>query len=268
MPVASTTASSATRQWLRQHEQSVSFLQLAASHASGDYGHVNSIITRLPIAGLPFRFLVLMGVALAAGLAFLLLAPLVEGSAQVVLKGSGVALLALAALQLPVRGAGWLALVMALSATGDMLLERPGLFLAGGACFAAGHLVAIAFYAYHRRQTRPADRLIAAALILYGLLMPPLLTPDRLPVGLTMVYAVLLCGMAASLWLSRFPRLAALGGLLFVVSDTVLVLRMGGGELLGPMLDSMLVWISYFGGQWLITLGVARGLLGRAAHAD
>lgn len=229
---------------------------------------MTSVIARLPIAGLPLRFLVLMGAALAAGLGFLLLAPLVGGSAHVVLKGSGVTLLALAALQLPVRGAGWLALVMALGAAGDMLLELPGLFLAGGASFAAGHLVAIIFYARHRRQTAAADRLIAALLILYGLIMPPLLTPDRLPVGFAMVYAVLLCGMAASLWLSRFPRLAALGGLLFVLSDTVLVLRMGGGQLLGPMMDSMLVWISYFGGQWLITLGVARGLLGRAAHAD
>ena len=229
---------------------------------------MTSVISRLPIAGLPVRFLLLMAAALAAGLAFLLLAPLMDGPAKLVLKGSGVACLALAALQLPVRGAGWLALVMALGAAGDVLLDLPGLFLAGGASFAAGHLVATIFYARHRRQTAAADRLIAAALILYGLAMPPLLTPDGLPVGFAMIYAVLLCCMAASLWLSRFPRLAALGGLLFVLSDTVLVLRMGGGVLLAPMMDSMLVWISYFGGQWLITLGVARGLLGRAAHQE
>lgn len=227
-----------------------------------------SVIARLPLAGLPLRFLVLVGAALAAGLFYLLLSPLIDGAADVALKGSGVALLALAALQLPVRGAGKLALVMALGAAGDVLLELPGLFLAGGASFAAGHLVAILFYAQHRRQTVAADRIIAALLILYGLAMPPLLTPAGLPVGFTMIYAVLLCGMAASLWLSRFPRLAALGGLLFVLSDTILVLRMGGGQLLGPALDGALVWISYFGGQWLIALGVARGLLGRAAHPD
>lgn len=229
---------------------------------------MTSVIARLPIARLPVRFLVLMGAALVAGLAYLLVSPLVAGTAHVLLKGSGVTLLALAALQVPVRGAVPLALIMALGAAGDMLLDMPGLFLAGGASFAAGHLVAILFYAGHRRQAQPADRLIAAALILYGLAMPPLLTPTGLPIGFAMVYAVLLCGMAASLWLSRFPRLAALGGLLFVVSDTILVLRMGGGVLVAPMLDSMLVWISYFGGQWLITLGVARGLLGRAAHPD
>ncbi|WP_353199878.1 lysoplasmalogenase family protein [Sandarakinorhabdus sp.] len=226
------------------------------------------MIARLPLAGLPLRFLVLVGAALAAGLFYLLLSPLIDGAADVALKGSGVALLALAALQLPVRGAGRLALVMALGAAGDVLLELPGLFLAGGASFAAGHLVAILFYAQHRRQTVAVDRIIAALLILYGLAMPPLLTPAGLPVGFTMIYAVLLCGMAASLWISRFPRLAALGGLLFVLSDTVLVLRMGGGHLLGPALDGALVWISYFGGQWLIALGVARGLLARAAHPD
>jgi uncharacterized membrane protein YhhN len=82
-----------------------------------------------------------------------------------------------------------------------------------------------------------------------------------------MVYAVLLCGMAASLWLSRFPRLAALGAIGFVLSDTVLVYRMGGGVLMSPAWDGALVWGLYFGGQWLITLGVGRGLLARAAHA-
>ncbi|MFZ4381821.1 MAG: lysoplasmalogenase family protein [Sandarakinorhabdus sp.] len=226
-----------------------------------------SIIAYLPLAGLPLRFLVLVGAALAAGLGFLLLSQLLDGTAHTALKGSGVACLALAALQLPVRGAGKLALVMALGAAGDVLLELPGLFLAGGASFAAGHVAAILFYMQHRRQTLAGDRAIAALMIVYGLAMPPLLTADGL-LGFAMVYAVLLCGMAASLWLSRFPRLAALGGLLFVLSDTLLVLRMGGGQLLGPALDGALVWISYFGGQWLITLGVARGLLGRAAHPD
>jgi hypothetical protein len=78
--------------------------------------------------------------------------------------------------------------------------------------------------------------------------------------------------MAASLWLSRFPRLAALGAIGFVISDTILVYRMGGGHLLGPgqdgALDGALVWATYFGGQWLIALSVARGLLARQAHSS
>ncbi len=220
----------------------------------------------LPQAGLPLQFRLAMAASLLMGLAYLLAAPLLDGPAHVLLKGSGVALLALAALQVPVAGAGWLTAVMLLGAIGDVLLDVQGLFLAGAGSFALGHVVAMVFYARHRRPAVPTQRLMAAALILYGLAMPPLLSPPDVPFGLMMLYAVLLCGMAASLWLSRFPRLAAMGALGFVLSDTILVYRMGGGQLLGPALDGALVWGTYFGGQWLITLGVARGLLARAAR--
>ncbi|WP_156254818.1 lysoplasmalogenase family protein [Sandarakinorhabdus oryzae] len=225
-----------------------------------------AFVASLPLAGLPLGFRAGLATSLAAGLAFLLLAPLIDGPVQTALKGSGVALLALSAWQLKAPGARVLAAIMALGALGDVLLELPGLFIAGAASFAAGHAVAIAFYARHRRDAAVRDRLIAASLILYGLIMPPLLTPASQPWGLTMVYAVLLTGMAASLWLSRFPRLAALGAIAFVLSDTILVLRMGGGHLVGPVVDGALVWALYFGGQWLITLGVGRGLLARAAR--
>lgn len=225
-----------------------------------------ALVASLPLAGLPLGFRAGLATALAAGLAFLLLAPLIDGAAQTALKGSGVALLALSALQLKSPGARPLAAIMALGALGDVLLEMRGLFVVGAASFAAGHAIAIAFYRRHRREAIASDRLIAASLILYGLVMPPLLTPIGQPVGLTMVYAVLLTGMAASVWLSRFPRLAALGAIAFVLSDTILVLRLGGGRLVGPMVDSALVWALYFGGQWLITLGVGRGLLARAAR--
>lgn len=226
-----------------------------------------ALVASLPLAGLPLGFRAGLATSLAAGLAYLLLAPLIDGNLQTALKGSGVALLALSAWQLKAPGARVLAAIMALGALGDVLLDLPGLFVAGAASFAAGHAVAIAFYARHRRDAAVRDRLIAASLILYGLAMPPLLTPAGQPWGLTMIYAVLLTGMAASIWLSRFPRLAALGAIAFVLSDTILVLRMGGGRLVGPMVDGALVWALYFGGQWLITLGVGRGLLARAARA-
>lgn len=226
-----------------------------------------ALAASLPLAGLPLGFRAGLAAAFAAGLAYLLLAPLIDGVEQTMLKGSGVSLLAVSAWQLRTGGARVLAGIMLLGALGDVLLDLPGLFIAGAASFAAGHALAIGFYMRHRRETDARDRLIAAALILYGLAMPPLLTPAGMPFGLTMVYAVLLTGMAASLWLSRFPRLAALGAIAFVLSDTILVLRMGGGRLGGPMIDSALVWMLYFGGQWLITLGVGRGLLARAARA-
>ena len=226
-----------------------------------------ALAASLPLAGMPVRFRAGLVAALAAGLAFLLVSPMLDGTAHLMLKGSGVTLLALSALQIRADGARWLAAIMALGALGDVLLDLPGLFIAGAGSFAVGHIVAIIFYARHRSEAKATDRLIAVCLILFGLAMPPLLTPVGQPYGLTMVYAVLLTGMAASLWLSRFPRLAALGAVAFVLSDTILVLRMGGGRLIGPRADGALVWAFYFGGQWLITLGVGRGLLARAHHA-
>lgn len=225
-------------------------------------------VASLPLGGMPLAFRAGLAAALVAGLAYLLLAPLVDGAVHTGLKGSGAALLALSAWQLKLPGARMLAAIMALGALGDVLLDLPGLFIAGAASFAAGHIVAIGFYAGHRRIAGRRDWLIAAGLMLYGLAMPPLLTPAGQPWGLTLVYAVLLTGMAASLWLSRFPLLAALGAMAFVLSDTILVLRLGGGRLIGPVADGALVWTLYFGGQWLITLGVGRGLLARAAHRD
>jgi len=222
---------------------------------------MTALAASLPLAGLPVRFRAGLTAALAAGLAYLLLSPMLDGTANVTL-------LALSALQLRTDGARWLAAIMALGALGDVLLALPGLFIAGAASFAAGHLVAIIFYARHRSAAGDRDLLMAALLLLFGLAMPPLLTPAGLPFGQTLLYAVLLTAMAASLWLSRFPRLAALGAIAFVLSDTILVLRLGGGRLIGPTADGALVWAFYFGGQWLIALGVGRGLLARAAHAD
>jgi uncharacterized membrane protein YhhN len=215
---------------------------------------------------LPLRFKLLLALAGLAGLGYLLLGQSVAGPAHVLLKGSSVFLLAFAAAQ--VRGGNWLAIIMALGACGDMLLEMPGLFMVGATSFALGHGAAIGFYWQHRRQAGGPDRGIAAAMLAYGLAMPLLLVPAGQSVWPALVYAMLLCTMAASLWQSRFPRLAAIGAIGFIASDTLLVMRLGGRELFGPATDGALVWSLYCGGQWLITLGVARGLLARAAHRD
>ncbi|WP_310475369.1 lysoplasmalogenase family protein, partial [Sandarakinorhabdus sp.] len=153
-------------------------------------------------------------------------------------------------------------------ALGDVLLALPGLFIAGVASFAAGHIVAISFYIRHRRAAGASDWLGAALLLIMGVAMPPLLTPAGMSFGQTLAYSVLLTGMAASLWLSRFPRLAGLGAIAFVLSDCIIVLNLGGGKLIGPTTDGALIWGLYFGGQWLIALGVGRGLLARAARTS
>lgn len=215
--------------------------------------------------GLPLGFKALLALAGLAGLAYLLIGQSTHGPVHVLLKGSSVFLLAFAALQIR-GGGGWLAVIMGLGACGDMLLAMPGLFTAGAISFALGHAVAIGCYWQHRRAPSGLDRGVAIALLAYGLVMPALLVPAGEQYWPAMIYALLLCTMAASLWRSRFPRLAAIGAIGFIASDTLLVMRLGGRELFGAGVDGALVWGLYCGGQWLITLGVARGLLAKAAH--
>ena len=88
--------------------------------------------------------------------------------------------------------------------------------------------------------------------------MPQLVLPAGAPAGGPMLYAVLLCTMAATALLSRFARpWTGIGGLLFVVSDTLLFMRLGGTLIGGATLHGLLVWYSYFAGQMLIFTGIA-----------
>ena len=73
---------------------------------------MTALAASLPLAGLPVRFRAGLTAALAAGLAYLLLSPMLDGTANAVLKGSGATLLALSALQLRTDGARWLAAIM------------------------------------------------------------------------------------------------------------------------------------------------------------
>jgi uncharacterized membrane protein YhhN len=210
---------------------------------------------------------ILLAISLAAGLGY----PFLEGHfgtiADIFLKGLAVSALALAATCNRGSGFRWLAAIMAAGALGDILLEMPGTFLLGGGSFALGHCLAIGFYGTNRRSPVPVlDRIAAAALILYGLAMPTLVMPAGAPVGAETLYSVLLCGMAAAMLLSRFAwPVGGVGALLFVVSDTFLIMRLGGtiigGNLVGgAMVHGLIVWFTYYFGQALIYLGVSRRL--------
>lgn len=175
-------------------------------------------------------------------------------------KGAGVSLLAIWAAS-RARGAdGWLiALVMALGALGDVLLDAFG-ETSGAVAFLAGHLVAIALYLRNRRPSlAPSQRLL-------GLVIAPLTVVTAvacvaaagkaLPVG---IYAAALGSMAAMAWTSRFPRYrTGLGAILFVASDLLIFSRMG--PLAGSHLPTLLVWPLYFAGQALIAIGVVETL--------
>lgn len=216
--------------------------------------------TSPPVAARDERLL--LAISLAAGLSY----PFLDGQfgtiADIFTKGLGVSTLALAALCHKGTGFRWLAAIMAAGALGDILLEVPGAFYLGAGSFALGHCLAIGFYTLNRRMPLLLrDRGAAAALILFGLAMPALVTPAGTAVGAETLYSVLLCGMAAAMLLSRFAwPFGALGALLFVVSDAFLIMRLGGTLIGGATSHGLIVWFTYYFGQALIYVGVSRAL--------
>lgn len=204
----------------------------------------------------------------AIGAAFGLLYPLLwllelPHWAMIAAKGGGVGFLALAAVRSAREMDGWLlALVLALGATGDVLLEID--FGLGAASFALGHITAIWLYLRNRRPGPSVPELSAAALP-WALAVggPWLLLEGRPEQAAFACYGFLLGAMAASAWLSRFPRkLAAAGALLFVASDLLIAARLGMAT--RPAGLGVVIWYLYFAGQLLIYLGVSWALGARA----
>jgi uncharacterized membrane protein YhhN len=205
----------------------------------------------------------LLAASLLFGLGYPLLwnAGLADG-VVIAIKGAGVGFLALLAATQARSTDGWLmAVVMTFGALGDVLLEIE--FEAGVAAFALGHIAAIALYRRNRRAaSTTSQRTLAAALPLFGIAMPLVVLGSgnpQLP-GLV-IYSLLLTLMAASAWLSRFPRYrTGLGAVLFVVSDTLIAARMG------PLADALwvgyVIWLLYYVGQLLIFLGFSATLRG------
>jgi uncharacterized membrane protein YhhN len=178
-------------------------------------------------------------------------------AADIAVKGAGVGLLALAALSRARDLDGrLLALVLALGATGDVLLESS--LAAGAAAFAVGHVVAILLYRRNRRTgTDQKDWATAALVLLAAAAVPGLLLQGRMEALPFTLYALLLGAMAASAWLSRFPRrLVAAGALLFLASDMLIAFRMASETAgLGPP-----IWLLYYVGQLMIFLGISSSL--------
>lgn len=201
------------------------------------------------------RWLVMASIAI--GVLYPLIEPQLAPLPAVVLKGLGVGLLAVAALLLARNRDGWLLTgVMAAATAGDVLLAMPGRFIQGAAAFGVGHMLAIALYMRHRqRPLRAQPALVASALIATGLVLPRLLLPGD--AGLA-VYALLLTGMTAAAFASRFDRRVPLGALMFLVSDALIAVRMqhpGGGMALG-----LAIWWLYYFGQLLIFTWVSRAV--------
>lgn len=174
-------------------------------------------------------------------------------------KGAGVSLLAIYALSVG-RGNDHrtVAGVMALGALGDVLIE---IALTWGAlAFFAGHVLAIALYLRHRRETLSlSQRLAAAGLLLLTPAIAWLLPADRAEAPGIAIYALSLGGMACAAWASSFPRYrVGIGAVLFVASDLLIFARIG--PLATSALPGLLIWPLYYLGQLLICTGVAGAL--------
>lgn len=199
--------------------------------------------------------------AMLAGVSFLVpVATGMEGPMMIAWKGAGVALLALWCALQAKSVDGWLiTAVMAFGALGDVLLETHGLEF-GATAFAIGHILAITLYLRNRRATTTGSQKLLA-----------LVTP---PASIAIVWAMLsaqpgwwhaaiytlfVAVMAATAWISRFPRYwTGIGAMAFLASDLLIFARMG--PLAGAAWAGIAIWALYFGGQALIAIGVTRTL--------
>ena len=175
-------------------------------------------------------------------------------------KGAGVGLLTVWA-ALNARGRdGWLiTAVMAFGTLGDVLLERSQ--TGGALAFLAGHLIAILLYLAHRRSKKTPSQVALAMLLLVGVPVIAFLLPaDRAAAPGIAIYATGLGAMAASAWISRFPRYrVGLGAVMFVASDLLIFAKIG--PLSGSLIPVILIWPLYFAGQALIAWGAVTTLL-------
>jgi uncharacterized membrane protein YhhN len=184
---------------------------------------------------------------------------------MIVAKGAGVGFLAVAAARSARSLDGWLlAAVLGLGAAGDVLLEID--FALGAASFALGHVTAVWLYLRNRRPGANAAEFSAAALLLALAVGGPWLLLEGRPEQTAFAgYGLVLGAMAASAWLSRFPRtFVAAGALLFVASDLLIAARLGMET--RPAGLGLAIWYLYFAGQALIYLGVSDNLERRTPH--
>ncbi len=202
--------------------------------------------------------------SLAAAIAFYFLRDNpIGGLWLILLKGAGVTFLAAYALH---RASGTSALLiglaMALSAIGDMAIELS--LEAGGAAFFLAHLAAITLYLKHpRHHTTPSQKMLAVGLLLGTPLVCWFLSEN----AQVTLYGLALGGMAATAWMSRFPRYrVGLGAVLFVVSDWLIFSELGPVDL--GDIPTLAIWPLYYSGQFLIATGVVQTLRHELAEED
>lgn len=203
----------------------------------------------------------LLSIAAAIAFYFLRDNPIGEGVWGLLLKGAGVALLAVyVLLRIPQgkhRGDGFLLVgALALAACGDVAIELD--VVIGGAFFAAAHIVAVVLYLRNRhKRPSPMQKLMGLSLLI-GTPMVSYLLSGQPQIA---IYAASLGAMAAAAWMSHYPRYrVGAGAVLFVLSDWLIFSRMGTVSL--EPLPHILIWPLYYAGQVMIATGIAQCLRG------
>ena len=151
-----------------------------------------------------------------------------------------------------------LALALALSTTGDVLLDLDParLFVAGLCAFLAAHIVYTILFV---RNRMPRPGLIgAAAVLLYAVLFAVWLAPRLGTMTIPVIaYVCVISAMVVSALCSRLPLAVAIGAVLFLASDSLLAV----GKFVGPFAGrNYLVWGTYYAAQYLIATGVLAGI--------
>ena len=181
-------------------------------------------------------------------------------------KGAGVGLLALLAASEARNLDGWLlAGMLGFGAVGDVLFV--GNITHSAVAFMIAHVIAICLFLRNRRERlSSSQRALALLIIPASALIGWLLPADRGQALGVAVYAMFVAAMAAAAWTSRFPRyLTGMGAILFLASDMLIFARMGALE--GAVWIGLAIWLLYYAGQLLITLGVRGVILGKAIGA-
>ena len=151
-----------------------------------------------------------------------------------------------------------LALALVVAAVADMAMEMD--LRVGAAVFFVFHMLAVSVFMNHSRgKLHGQDQWTFLSILILPPLIGYFLPYDRTIAWVVAIYGVALGLMAASAWMSDFPKMrVAAGALLFVISDMLIFAELG--PLSGSVIPVYLVWPIYYLGQFLITVGVVTTL--------
>ena len=215
-----------------------------------------------PLRGFGRLECLLLLLSIASSVAFMATRPLQPFPGAAVLKGLGMAALALLAFRLlgnTTRDRLLLTAALVLSCGGDVFLQLDfrRYFVEGLAAFLLAHLTYIGLFAGNwRRPLQPStgQTILVSLVLVYFALGCIWLWPDlgRLAVP-TLTYAAAVTGMTISAILTGFSRpFVWVGAVLFLISDSLLA----AGRFKTPLsLAAFLIWPTYYLAQYGITMG-------------